>query len=555
MSLPSPTHANYSSLLMDIERGQVKIPQFQREFVWTIQKSAALVDSVLKGYPVGTFIFWATKDRLRSVRELGNASLPAPKAGETVAFVLDGQQRLTSLYAAIRGIKVARSSGQTDDFAEMYVDLSAGEDEQIVTVDVSELPENTYISLKVLLQGTLSDLMAFPNEYHDKISDYRRRIESYDFSIIQVRDVAIDVATEIFTRINVGGKPLSVFEIMVAKTFDEERDFDLSAEFEQLIERLETVNYETISDATLLQLVSLLISKDCKKQTILKLVKSKFIDTWPKAIDAFERAVEYFRHTYRIPVSKLLPYNTLLVPFAYFFYHHPDKPDVEQRKLLEDFFWRCALGARYSSSVESKLAQDVRRIDRILTGESPDYDWSVDVSPDFLLENGWFNAGRGSIKAILCLYAYQLPKSFSDNSVVNISNQWLKQANSKNYHHFFPRAYLAKKKVEEWRINNIVNITIVDDYLNKREIGAKAPSVYMKLFKKANANLAKSMQSHLIGDLAEFGIIDNDFDKFLMARAEAISGQLRERLVDRSIDTRGQAYKTDDFEEEMASFE
>lgn len=555
MSLPSPTHANYSSLLTDIERGQVKIPQFQRDFVWSIQKSAALLDSILKGYPVGTFIFWLTKDRLRSVRELGDAPLPAPAVGETVSFVLDGQQRLTSLYAAIRGIKVTRSSGQVDDFSKMYVDLEAKEDEQVVTVDVSELPDKSYINLKVLLQGTLSDLMVFPQKYHDRISDYRRRIESYDFSIIQVRDVAIDVATEIFTRINVGGKPLSVFEIMVAKTFDEERDFDLSAKFDVLIERLETVNYETVSDATLLQLVSLLISKDCKKQTILKLSKNQFIDTWPKAIDAFEKAVEYFRHSYRIPVSKLLPYNTLLVPFAYFFYHNPDKPEPEQRKLLEDFFWRCSLGARYSSSVESKLAQDVKRIDRILNGASPDYDWSVDISPGFLIENGWFNAGRGSIKAILCLYAFQQPKSFSDDSVVNINNYWLKQANSKNYHHFFPRAFLAKKKEEEWRINNIVNITIVDDYLNKREIGAKAPSVYMKTFKKSNSNLAKSMRSHLINDLETFGIVNNDFDKFMSERAKAISAELKKRIIERQVDARGQAQKTDDYEEEMASFE
>ena len=555
MSLPSPTHANYSSLLTDIERGQVKIPQFQREFVWTVQKSAALLDSVIKGYPVGTFIFWLTKDRLRSVRELGSATLPAPAAGETVSFVLDGQQRLTSLYAAIRGIKVPRSSGRVDDFAEMYVDLTADGDGQIVTVDVSELMENTFISLKMLLHGTLSELMVFPAQYHARISEYRRRIESYDFSIIQIRDVAIDVATEIFTRINVGGKPLSVFEIMVAKTFDEERNFDLSVEFDMLIDRLETVNYETISDATLLQLVSLLISKDCKKQAILKLAKGQFIDTWPKAVDAFERAVEYFRNTYRIPVSKLIPYNTLLVPFAYFFYNHPDKPDPEQRKFLEDFFWRCALGARYSSSVESKLAQDIKRVNRILKGKSPEYDWSVDVSPEFLIENGWFNAGRGSIKAILCLYAYQQPKSFSDDSVVNISNQWLKQANSKNYHHFFPRSFLSKKKVEESRINNIVNITIVDDYLNKREIGAKAPSIYMKSFKKSNSNIGKSMRSHLIGDLEDFGITDNDFDKFLTARAEAISAELKKRLIERPVDARGQVYKTDDFEEEMASFE
>ncbi|WP_339428548.1 DUF262 domain-containing protein, partial [Pseudomonas sp. RA_105y_Pfl1_P41] len=150
-SLPSPTHANYSSLLTDIERGQVKIPQFQREFVWTLQKSAALLDSVIKGYPVGTFIFWLTKDRLRSVRELGNATLPNPKQGETVAFVLDGQQRLTSLYAALRGITVVRGSGHSDDFSDMFVNLESGEDDQIVTTDVEGLAANTFIRLKDLL--------------------------------------------------------------------------------------------------------------------------------------------------------------------------------------------------------------------------------------------------------------------------------------------------------------------------------------------------------------------------------------------------------------------
>lgn len=145
MMLPSPTHSNYKNLLTDIERGQVKIPQFQRDFVWTMQKSAALLDSVIKGYPVGTFIFWATKDRLRSVRNLGNTQLPEPKDGDTVSFVLDGQQRLTSLYASLRGVKIQRNSGKEDDFSEMFINLEASEDEQIVVTDISELPEGTWI--------------------------------------------------------------------------------------------------------------------------------------------------------------------------------------------------------------------------------------------------------------------------------------------------------------------------------------------------------------------------------------------------------------------------
>ncbi len=555
MKLPQPTHANYNNLINDISRGQIKIPQFQRDFVWSIQKSAALMDSVIKGYPVGTFIFWATKDRLRSVRDLGNETLPPPKDGETVSFVLDGQQRLTSLFATLNGLKIERDSGQCDDFSEICVDLTAKEDEQIVIMDTEGREEYTFIPLKDLLHGDLTLLTSFPRHHHDKLSEYKKRIEGYNFSIIEVRDVPIDVATEIFTRINVSGKPLTLFEIMVAKTYDESRDFDLARKFDELVSNLSQLNYETLSDATVLQLVSLLLRGDCKKQTILKLEKNKFIETWPKAVDAIERAIEYFRNMYRIPVSHLLPYNTLLAPFGYFFYHHPNRPGAEQKRFLEDFFWRTSLGGRYSSAVESKLAQDIRRMDSILKNISPDYDWSIDLSPKFILENGWFNAGRSFIKAILCLYAYKIPKSFNDNSLVNISNYWLKQANSKNYHHFFPRAYLRRRTVDEHKINNIVNITIVDDYLNKREIGAKRPSTYMRTFANGNPKLANTMRTHLITNLDDFGIWSNDYERFLDQRALAISRELRKRIISRDIDEHGQVSREDDFEEEMASFE
>ena len=510
----------------------------------------------MKGYPVGTFIFWSTKDRLRSVRDLGGAKLPEPKAGELVSFVLDGQQRLTSLYASLRGLRVQRESGREDDFSEMYIDLEANEDAQIVLTDVSDLPIGSWISLHDLLNGSFELMAAYDKSFHSRLSEYKDRIKSYDFSIIEVNDVAIDVATEIFTRINVGGKALSVFEIMVAKTYDESKNFDLSEQFDDLISRLTPLDYETISDATLLQLVSLIISYDCRKQAILKIDKAIFISTWHAAVDSFERAVEYFRNTYRIPVSQLLPYNTLLVPFAYFFYRHKDKPTAVQKRLLEDFFWRCALGGRYSSSVESKLAQDIKKIDDIIAGISPTYDWAINISPEYLIEHGWFSANRSSIKAILCLYAYFQPKSFGDNSLVNIRNYWLKQANSKNYHHFFPRAFLAKKKVEEWRINNILNITIVDDYLNKREIRAKPPSNYMKKFRKENKNIIETMGSHLIGDLEAFGVWGDDYNVFLTQRALLVSAELAKRTIARQIDIDGQPPREDDdFEEEMTSFE
>ena len=374
--------------------GRSRFLQFQRDFVWSIQKSAALIDSIVKGYPVGTFIFWVTKERLRYVRDIGSESLPPPKEGETAAYVLDGQQRITSLYATLKGLPVVRELGHTDDFSQVWIDLDATEDEQIVVSDVGTKSAKSYIRLTDLLYGGLRSLAAYDRAYHEKLEEYKRRIEGYDFPVIEVRDVLIDVATEIFTRINVGGTPLTLFEIMVAKTYDEARNFDLTQKFDELVERLQTVNYETISDAIVLQLISLILNKECKKQVILKIGRDEFIDTWPSAIAALEQAVEYFRNRYGIPVSALLPYNALLVPFAYYFFHHPDNPSTTQRKYLEDFFWRVSLGGRYSSSVDSKLAQDIRRVDTILEDRSPDYDWGIDVSPGFILENGWFNTGR-----------------------------------------------------------------------------------------------------------------------------------------------------------------
>jgi hypothetical protein len=554
MKLPEPQTRMFSSLVGEIEKGQIKIPQFQRDFVWTMQKSAGLIDSIIKGYPIGTFIFWRTKERLRSVKDLGKQVLPDPEQGELVDYVLDGQQRLTSLFASLRGITLIREDGREDDFSKIFIDLNAEESEQIVITDLEGKDEKCLISILRLLTGDFILLASYPQEYHEKLKTYKNRIESYQYSIILVKDAPIDIATEIFTRINVGGKALSLFEIMVAKTFDHEKNFDLSEKFQELIENLKPFNYETISDATVLQIVSIILSKECKRQVILQLDKNEFISIWEQAIDSIERTVEYFRNSYRIPVSQLLPYNALIISFSYFFFHHKDKPTGNKQKYLEDFFWRCSLSGRYSSAVESKLAQDVKRIDQILAGELPSYDWSIDTSEEFIKNNGWFSAARSYIKAILCIYSYHQPKSFNDNAIINISNYWLKQANSKNYHHFFPKAYLKTKDYGVFYINHILNITIVDDFLNKREIGAKAPSKYMTKF-QANPDLGSTMMTHLIEDLNTFGIWDDDYDKFFDERAKIVSRELSKRIIKQEVDKKSQANLVDDFDEELTTVE
>ena len=250
-----------------------------------------------------------------------------------------------SLFAILKGLKIERANGGTEDFSEVYVDLEANRDEQIVDTDLTGKEPTSCIKLVDLLYEGLTKLAAYPKEYHANLERYKKRVESYDFSIIKVRDVPIDVATEIFTRINVGGVPLSLFEIMAAKTYDENLKFDLCEKYDAVIELLESVNYETISDVSVLQLIALILRGDCKKQTILKLTKSEFIETWPNAIDGIERAVEYLICTYRIPSRNFSRTTPCLYPLDIIL-STPGQARCRSKITFGRFFRRRSLAGR-----------------------------------------------------------------------------------------------------------------------------------------------------------------------------------------------------------------
>lgn len=137
---PKPDSRKYQDLINDIDKGIIKIPKFQREFVWPIEKTAALLNSIVKGYPIGTFIIWKTDHRMGDVKNIGNIPLPATPKDRQVEYVLDGQQRMTSLFAAFRGAKIQRANSRKEtNFSEIYVDLASdlADDDQIV---ITELP-------------------------------------------------------------------------------------------------------------------------------------------------------------------------------------------------------------------------------------------------------------------------------------------------------------------------------------------------------------------------------------------------------------------------------
>lgn len=186
------------------------------------------------------------------------------------------------------------------------------------------------------------------------------------------------------------------------------------------------------------------------------------------------------------------------------------------------------LNNRYSGATETKIGEDLKKMLLIQKEKQPKYSSDeLEVSAEDIAAT-WFSAGNSYVKTILCLFASHKPHNFDDDSDVILDNSNLKIASSKNYHHFFPKAYLEKHQPSE-EPNVIANITLIDAASNNK-IRAKAPSFYVTEFKKKNSKLSSSLGSHLIGSSKDFGILNDDYSTFIEMRSNAIANSLNAHL-------------------------
>lgn len=535
---PDNHNKKYEALFVEIDAGQIKLPRFQREFVWDKEQSAKLIDSILKGFPIGTFIFWKTKEELRSYKEIGNHKLPETPRGDYAQYILDGQQRITSLYAIRKGIRLTKD-GKEVDYKDIFIDLDydAEADEQAVVTERRD--DRHYVSVHDVLSKPLGGFYkTLLHEQATLIEGYKTRLTTYDFSTITIKDYPIEVACEVFSRINTGGKELTSFEIMVAKTYHEAKGFDLADEYEVLRDGsddekqcLRSAGFETVSAPVILRCVAALTLKAVRSRDILKIKREAFIANWEPMKTALFMAVDFVRSELGVPVSQLVPYSDAIVPLTYFFHTIGNKKaDNDQTRLLEQFYFWVGLTERYSSATESKLAEDFQRMDRIAKGKSPVYPKTELMVDSRVIAETRFSAGNAYCKAILSLLAQQHPKSFDTNGAVILDNTNLKIATSRNYHHFFPKAYLQEHD-PSLEPNLLANITLIDGYSNKHRIGKKPPSAYIGKFAKSNKSLAKTLRTHLIDDLDTFGVRSDDYEQFIERRAKAIALALNVKLL------------------------
>lgn len=538
---PKPDVLKLGELPDKLEEGYISIPQFQRQFVWDIDDCAKLLDSVFKGYPVGTVTLWQTHERMRQVKKIAGHVFPQAKEGYPVNYVLDGQQRLTSIYACLKGERIFNGVA-TVDYGKVFLKLDALDgDDEWVTTDVSGNPVDSYISIAELFEPNYPMLQEkYGSSLFSKVCECSEVLKTYPIPTIELAGASLSEATDIFTRINTTGKRLTVFEVMSARVYRETPHFDLIEKRDEQKEKWRKAGFETLPDYVTLQAMALCLHKSCIKDAVLSLTPDEVAGKWSKIDKAFTEAIDYLRTMFGIPAADLLPYDVLIIPFVYFMFKNKGKkPTASQMKWLKDYFWRTALTQRFSNAVASKLTNDVAFFDAVLKGKTPNKSHLplVSITPKRIAAEGTFKTGSAFIKAILCLFAKCRPLSLRTNAPVLIDNSWVSKKNAKNYHHFFPRAYM--KGVETSgslrEVDHIANIIIIDSADNQY-IKKDAPSKYVGRFRQDNPDLDAALKSHLIDDAEAFGIDKDNYQKFFDRRVSRICEELTKNIVQRDED-------------------
>lgn len=154
-----------------ISSGDIRIPAFQRDFVWEPEQIAFLLDSIYKGFPIGTIILWRTDKRLKSEKNLGYFTLPEPRKDYPVNYVLDGQQRITSLFSVFQ----TDLSPSTKEWVDIYFDMLAEENVQeslFLALEEPEVDTNRHFPVK-----TLFDIVGYRSATEKLNTELIKRID------------------------------------------------------------------------------------------------------------------------------------------------------------------------------------------------------------------------------------------------------------------------------------------------------------------------------------------------------------------------------------------
>lgn len=440
-----------ASLLADVAKGNIKIPVFQREYVWQDEQIMSLLDSIYQGFPVGSLLLWSTKERLKHERNVGGFHLPKTPEDYPVQYVLDGQQRLTTLY----GVFNSDAPAADPELAARFDVCFLPDTEEFV--HQSAVTTQPAINLRTILDTTklLPELAKFSTSQQTAIATLTERFKDYEFPVVTIKDRSNQEVCRVFQRINSSGTTLSTLELLAAWTWSEQ--FDLRNEIQELLDRLSAKGYEELDKTEIMRCLSAVVTESIDTGALVDVKPDALVEGMSTLKQAMHATIDFLEADLSIKNVVFLPFPIMVVPLVRLFAENL-KPDAATRTAIRRWFWHCAFTQRYKAGTNRLVMEDLAKMKELAGGTDPFASLAATVEPDLFKKTWRINSTVA--KATICLLAQQQPKSFLSGASIDLS-ETLSAYNARQFHHIYPKAYLNGIGIGFHEANVIANICML----------------------------------------------------------------------------------------------
>lgn len=586
------TKRNLYEILKDVNSGKIQLPDFQRGWVWDDDRIKGVIASVAKSFPIGAVMLLETGNeniRFKTKPVEGVVGLNGTKPE---MLILDGQQRITSLYQAIMTNRVVntRNSKGYEIKRWYYIDMvKALDTDSDLEEAIFSINENKIITENIG-RDIILDLSTEENEFKnlmypvsmvDNYDEWRTKfIEYWDYDrdkikfwnefekkiikgfngynlpvIVMKKENTKEAVCQVFEKVNTGGVSLTVFELLTASFASDE--FDLKADWEDIKNKFKpykilnnTSNTDIIQAITLYStfnkrlaaitsgLTENIPSVSAKRKEMLNLTLSEYLKYRDEIVEGFIKSSKILVENH-IFNSRDLPYSTQLVPMAAILAKLGDKIDnVGNKNKLMRWFWCGVFGELYGSANETRYALDMIQVTDWIenNAEEPKTIYDANFSPSRL--NTLRTRNSAAYKGVYALMMDENTKDWLSATKIDFSTYF---SESIDIHHIFPVAWCEKNNIPRNDFDCIINKTPLSGRTN-RIVSGDAPSKYLERLKKyagvSDSEFNDILRSHVVSPDYMYkddfyGFFNNRKEQILQRIEKAIGKQIpRDQLIE-----------------------
>ncbi|MFD3687678.1 DUF262 domain-containing protein [Nocardiopsis sp. NPDC058631] len=379
-----PEIQTLDTVLDSIKKGELRIPKFQRPFVWRPEQMTTLFDSIEKGYPIGSLLVWQTTESIPSLGAVGGIDVAPAEPGQMVSYVLDGQQRLSTLFGCLRRPADApHSAHQSDWMWWVYRELGRVREgnryrhwrRSDQPVPPSYLPLRSIPRTMDFLAYARAVQKALPEQADELVEEAERvaqRVKGYKLPVVRLVGGSLGQAVEVFSRINSSGQKMTPEQMVSALTYSNSGEESLADRVEEIQERIAAEGFGEIPTTTIFQTVLGVAGEEEVQQTRWELLAQRlepYLDQAVKDADgALARAVAFLREQVPVPLARLVPYNLQIMLLGVFFHHRPE-PNPEQVGSLIRWFWATSWAGSFAGATSTQVRTQIKDMKAFALGE------------------------------------------------------------------------------------------------------------------------------------------------------------------------------------------